>query len=61
MTMEPILVDPEERIVSVKITVMNPEDKDTVIKNVILFNVKCHQAYDFTEISPDTLYAVCFN
>lgn len=53
--MEVILTDIEKRISSVKITFMNEEDEDIVIKKDIWFGGKYYRADDFTEISPSTL------
>lgn len=57
--MEVILTDPENKMVSIGITVMSVEDKDKDIKNCIFFGSKYHRVDGFTEISPDTLCVVC--
>lgn len=44
---------------SIKLTVMNVEDKESIIKNGIWFSGKCHSGDGFTEISSDTICAVC--
>lgn len=51
IAMGAILVDLEIRMASVKITIINGEDKETVIRNGIWFGRKGHRADDFTEIS----------
>lgn len=59
--MEAILANPAKLMASVKITMINAEDKDPVIKNSILFGGKCQRADSFTEISANKLCVVSFH
>lgn len=52
--MESILAHWEKRRVSVKITVINVEGKDMIIKNDIWLGGRLHQVDHLTEISPNT-------
>lgn len=57
--MEASLADLLKRTASVKIIVINVEDKERVIKNDVYCGGRHHQADGYTEISPNTLCSVC--
>lgn len=54
-----ILTDEDKHDVSVKIMVINAEDRDRFLKNGLRFGDKRHRMDSFIDISSDTLCTTC--